>query len=186
MLPSVSRPKIMVILGLTSSFATELVVPGFYHFMRLKSVMPSQVSSTFRKTFFLRAQFKNSRAQRCLITRFFSELECRETVLILRKCMPRSSFITYQTALAVTWSPLEVLISSATAYAESIMQLKSFLTSTAFLMSYLWSSLKAIFAMISPMNEGFFLALCIKAATTCGDTLWSLATSAYFSRSKRT
>ena len=55
MLPSVSRPKIMVILGLTSSFATELVVPGFYHFMRLKSVMPSQVSSTFRKTFFLRA-----------------------------------------------------------------------------------------------------------------------------------
>jgi len=102
MFPSVSSPSIIVILGEISILATELVVPGSCHFILLKSLMPSQVSSTFRNTFFFLAWVRNSSAQRYLRTRFFSELEWSDTVLILVNRMSSSSRITVLTSLSVT------------------------------------------------------------------------------------
>ena len=100
MFPRVSSPSIMVTRGVTSIFGMEFVVPGTCHFMRLKSDIPSQVSSMLRKIFFLRAWARNSMAQRYLSTRFFSEFECRDTVLIFRYRMPRSSRITDLTSFS--------------------------------------------------------------------------------------
>ncbi len=73
-----------VILGAISSLATELVVPGTYHFILLKSYMPSQVSSMLRKIFCFLSSARNSSAQRYLRIRFFSEFEWSETYLIFR------------------------------------------------------------------------------------------------------
>jgi hypothetical protein len=71
----VSKPRITVILGCTSSFGKELEVPGTCHFIFLKSDIPSQVSSMLMKTFFFLAWAKNSMAHLYLKTRFFSEFE---------------------------------------------------------------------------------------------------------------
>jgi hypothetical protein len=65
----------MVILGAIASFGTEFVVPGTCHFIRLKSDIPSQVSSMLRNTFLFLAYARNSIAHLYLRTRFFSELE---------------------------------------------------------------------------------------------------------------
>ena len=92
----------MVTLGVISILGMEFVVPGFYHFMRLKSDIPSQVSSMLMNTFFFRAWLRNSNAHLYLRTKFFSEFECKDTVLILRYRMSSSSFMTDLTVFSVT------------------------------------------------------------------------------------
>jgi len=84
---------------------TELIVPGTCHFIFLKSDIPSHVSSILRKTFFFRAWPRNSIAHLYLRTKFFSEFECRDTVLILRNFISISSFITFLTSLSLTDIP---------------------------------------------------------------------------------
>lgn len=99
--PRVSSPRIIVTLGEISNLATELVLFRGCHFILRKSLIPSQVSSTFKNTFFFLACAKNSRAHRCRRTRFFSELEWSETVLIFLYLIPRSYFITDLTSRSV-------------------------------------------------------------------------------------
>ena len=75
---------IIEILGVICSCATELVVPGAYHFMRRKSVIPSQVSSTLRRVFPAFNRLIIFRANCWRRTRFFSELPWMDTGKTLR------------------------------------------------------------------------------------------------------
>jgi hypothetical protein len=170
-----------VILGAISIFGIELVVPGYYHFILLKSLMRIHVSSMFKNTFFFRDWARNSRAQRCRRTRFFSELECRDTVLIFLNRMPSSSRITDLTMVLVTGFLSFALMLSATDLAESTIRPKSMEICTDSIMSCRRDSTDADFSSISLRNYGLLLALSIRAATTPGETRCALATSACFS-----
>ena len=77
--PLVSRPVIKLTLGDIWAMACEFVVLGACHFIRLKSPIPSQVSSTLRMIRPEARRWINSNAKRYLKTRFFSELACIDT-----------------------------------------------------------------------------------------------------------
>ena len=59
-LPKVSIPAIIEILGLITKVAREFVEPCYYHFILLKSDMPSQVSSIFKNILPLAQSLRNS------------------------------------------------------------------------------------------------------------------------------
>ena len=149
----------MVILGAISSFATELVVPGTYHFMRLKSDIPSQVSSIFKKTFLFLAYVRNSIAHLCLKTKFFSELEWRATVLIFRYLISMSSFITCLTWSSFTCSPVFYRTSLTTIAEESIIFLFKFKSSIVSCILSRFFIFKSLSLINSAMKPGFFLDL---------------------------
>ena len=65
----------MEILGLRAKVGKEFVDPGSRHFMRLKSDMPSQVSSIFRNVYPASHKSINFRAHCYLRMRFYGEFE---------------------------------------------------------------------------------------------------------------
>ena len=65
----------MEILGLRAKVGKEFVDPGSRHFMRLKSDIPSQVSSIFRNVYPASHMSVNFRAHYYLKMRFYGEFE---------------------------------------------------------------------------------------------------------------
>lgn len=195
MLPKLSIPKIIVIRGAIASLATELEVPGAYHFLLRKSLMPNQVSSIQRNYLLFLAKERNSKAHLWRRTRFFSELLWIAVSLIFRYFMPWSRFMTVQTSFSVIvkWGEPEgkawfkaVSAKDLTYWALSMMIACLFRSLTTldiassrdFFACYrLWSSAKI---------AGFFFTLKINEETTAWLTRKALATSLWLSKETKT
>ncbi len=76
---------------------TELVAYGRLHFIFLKSVMPSQVSSTLMTVFLTRSIFRKAWANCCRRMRFYSELVVPVMAFTFRYRIPRHSLSTLAT-----------------------------------------------------------------------------------------
>ena len=176
-----SIPNIIVILGAISNLATEFVVPGTCHFILLKSDIPSQVSSIFKKTFFFLAYSRNSIAHRYRSTKFFSELEWSATVLIFLYFIPISFFMTCETTLSFTYIP-EVFSINFLIYSDESMTVRlAFRSWTVSLISTLICYFISCLSISSDIMLGFLLVFRMSYATTLGLTLYSFAISACFS-----
>ena len=97
----------MEILGEICSLATELVVSGAYHFLLLKSDIPTHVSSTQRMTYFLSMASMNLRANCYLNTLFLSELAWMDTATTFLYFIPISSLSILMTSYGLIFENLE-------------------------------------------------------------------------------
>ena len=96
--PCVSRPTIIDILGATCFLGTELVSPLHLHFILLKSVIPSQVSSMLMTVvYFPRRALRRQSANYYLRIKFLGELAFQAIGFIFWYFIPNSFFMTFFT-----------------------------------------------------------------------------------------
>ena len=88
--PFVSSPQIMEIRGIICSWATELMCRWRHHLRRRKSLIPIQVSSTFKITFLSKSMPKKARANCYRRIRFLCELAVHAMGTIFLYRMPKS------------------------------------------------------------------------------------------------
>lgn len=178
-----SIPAIIEILGLITNVEREFVVPYYYHFIRLKSDIPSQVSSIFKKILPLAHSLRNSIVHCCLKMMFYDELAWNDTGLIFLYFIPRSFFIT---SLIFSLDTLIWCVSSKdfwTNLDESMNVSLEFRYSTWFRTISLWFYIWSLFAIISSKNALLFFAFFTIELIADTVVLNSLATSCYFSYS---
>ena len=100
-----SRAIIMEILSAVWSCAAELVVLGACHFLRLKSDMPSQLSSAFKMIFPSWRSQVRLMANCCRSTRFFTLFPWMEIGTTFLYFMSRSSLMIILISCSVASKP---------------------------------------------------------------------------------
>ena len=156
---------IMVTLGVTWKAATELLESGNCHFIRRKSLIPSQVSSRLQMQILSRSYSSNLTAHCCRKTKLLWEFAESAICWTRLYFIPRSFIILQASASLIRMVaslPFAIYFVSAfcfTILQESMNTFFTLISSTTSWMSSLFLSFSCSFENSSLMNLGFFFAL---------------------------
>ena len=164
-------------LGCIFFLGSEFLLPWGHHFILLKSVMPSQVSSMFIILFFVKSIFRNAFAKLWRRMMFFAEFPCHEVALIFLYRRFRSwwrSLSSLGDLILILWSFLSLSLMSLTLLRWTSSN--KYLVIAAF--AYLRSASNSFSAWSKSFkNYGLPLAFSTSLQTILTVTLNSFATS---------